>query len=109
MCTGAIAVLTELLDNSLLEHTQKAGKYLKKKLTELLIKYDTIKNIRGIGLMLGIELSQPAGDIVSACREKGLLLATAGPSVIRFVPPLIVTEEDIDKAVSILDKVIQKQ
>ena len=109
VCTGAIAVLTELLDNNLLEHTKKVSVYLKEKLNELTNKYSTIKELRGIGLMLGIELTIPAGEIVTKCREKGLLLATAGSSVIRFVPPLIVTEEDIDKAVSILDSVIRNQ
>jgi predicted acetylornithine/succinylornithine family transaminase len=109
VCTGAIAVLTELLDNNLLEHIRKVSIYLKKKLNELKNKYKTIKDVRGLGLMLGIELTIPAGEIVTECREKGLLLATAGSSVIRFVPPLIVTEEDIDKAVIILDSVFTNQ
>ena len=108
VCTGASAVLTELLDNKLLEHTKKAGTYLKLKLNELKIKYKSITEVRGLGLMLGIELTIPAGDIISKCRENGLLLAAAGTSVIRFVPPLIVTEKDIDKAVGILDSVLKK-
>ena len=105
VCTGAIAVLTELIDNNLLEHTRKVSTYLKEKLNELKTSSNFIKDVRGLGLMLGIELTIPAGEIVTKCREKGLLLATAGSSVIRFVPPLIVTEKDIDKAVSILDSV----
>lgn len=107
VCSGAIVVLTELLDNNLLENIKKTGAYLKTKLTELTNKYRSITDIRGLGLMLGIELTIPAGEIVTKCREKGLLLATAGSSVIRFVPPLIVTEKDIDKAVGILDSVIK--
>ncbi len=107
VCTGAIAVLTELLDNKLLENTKNVGAYLKTKLTELTNKYKSITDIRGLGLMLGIELTIPAGEIVTKCREQGLLLATAGSSVIRFVPPLIVTEKDIDKAVGILDSVLK--
>ncbi len=108
VCTGAIAVLTELLDNKLLEHTKKVGVYLETKLNELKNKYKSITEIRGLGLMLGIELSIPAGEIVTKCRENGLLLATAGSSVIRFVPPLIVTKENIDKAVNILDSVMKE-
>ena len=108
VCTGAIAVLTELLDNKLLEHTKKVGVYLKTKLNELKNKYKSITEIRGLGLMLGIELSIPAGEIVTKCRENGLLLATAGSSVVRFVPPLIVTEKDIDKAVGIFDSVLNR-
>ena len=107
VCTGAIAVLTELLDNKLLENTKNVGAYLRTKLTELTNKYKSITDIRGLGLMLGIELTIPAGEIVTKCREQGLLLATAGSSVIRFVPPLIVTEKDIDKAVGILDSVLK--
>ena len=107
VCSGAIVVLTELLDNNLLENIKKTGAYLKTKLTELTNKYRSITDIRGLGLMLGIELTIPAGEIVTKCREKGLLLATAGSSVIRFVPPLIVTEKDIDKAMGILDSVIK--
>lgn len=106
VCTGAITVLTELLDNNLLEHCRKAGIYIRNKLDELKNKCPSIKEVRGLGLMLGIELTIPAGDIVSKCRENGLLLVSAGPSVIRFVPPLIITEKEIDKAIDILYSVL---
>lgn len=106
VCTGAIAVLTELLDNNLLEHCRKAGIYIRNKLDELKKKCHSIKEVRGLGLMLGIELTIPAGDIVNSCRENGLLLVSAGPSVIRFVPPLIITEKEIDKAIDILYSVL---
>lgn len=103
VCTGAIVVLTELLDNKLLEHTKNVGDYLKNKLIDLQSKSDLIKDIRGIGLMMGIELRCSSSDIISSCRENGLLLVGAGNNVIRFVPPLIVSEEEIDKAIGILE------
>lgn len=109
VCTGANVVLSELLDNKLLQHTKKVGLHLKNKLTELQKKSDLITEVRGFGLMMGIELKSNISDIISECREKGLLLVGAGSTVIRFVPPLIVTEQEIDKALSILDSVINKK
>lgn len=107
VCSGAIAVLTELTDNNLLEHIREAGTYLKDKISGLVNNTSIIKDVRGLGLMMGLELTVPAEKIVTECRKKGLLLATASSSVIRFVPPLIVTKKDIDKAVAILDSVIK--
>lgn len=106
VCTGANVVLTELLDNKLLEHTKKVGLYLKNKLNNLKKRSDSITEVRGLGLMMGIELNSNISDIISRCREKGLLLVGAGSTVIRFVPPLIITEEEIDKALNILESVI---
>ncbi len=103
VCTGANIVLTELLDNKLLEHTKKVGKYLKNKLIDLKSKSNLITEIRGIGLMMGIELTCTSSDIITSCRKNGLLIVGAGSKVIRFVPPLIVTEEEIDKAMNILE------
>ncbi|MDA3939535.1 MAG: aspartate aminotransferase family protein [Spirochaetia bacterium] len=108
VCSGANAVLTELLDNKLIEHTKKTGVYLKKKLIALQERNNSIKDIRGIGLMLGIEFNHEISGIISSCREHGLLLVGAGVKVIRFVPPLIVTEKEIDKALDILENVIKK-
>ncbi len=107
VCSGANAVMTELLDNNLIEHAKEAGVYLKQKLIELQGKKSSIINIRGIGLMMGIEFSSGISGIISACREKGLLLVGAGEKVIRFVPPLIVTKKEIDKALDILENVIK--
>ena len=108
VCTGANAVLTELLDKNLLEHSKKAGDFLKIKLLNLQNKYDSIKEVRGLGLMMGIEFVSNCSNIISACREKGLLLVGAGSNVIRLVPPLIVTEKEINRALKILESVIDK-
>lgn len=108
VCTGANVVITELLDNKLLEHIKKAGAYLKNKLTDLQNRTGSITEVRGIGLMMGIELNCNSSDIITSCRENGLLLVGAGSTVIRFVPPLIVTEQEINRAVSILESTIKK-
>jgi len=59
--------------------------------------------VRGKGLILGVEVAVPARGIVAACMERGLLVLTAGDNVVRFVPPLILTEADVDRAVAILE------
>ncbi len=107
VCSGALTVLNELIDNNLLNHIQKVSTYLKSRLKELKGDRQTIKEIRGLGLMLGMEISRSAAEVTAECREKGLLLGTAGASVIRFVPPLIVKEKEIDEMVSILGKVLR--
>ncbi len=107
VCSGALAVLHELVDNNLLEKSSQAGAYLSKRLNILKESHKTIKEIRGIGLMMGMEVTCSSGDIVSASREKGLLLASAGPAVVRFVPPLIIGKEEIDSAMEILEEVLE--
>ena len=108
VCAGANAVLKELLDNNLLTQVKKSGIHLNKELKKLKDKHEIIKDLRGIGLMIGIELSIQVDKIISICRDNGLLLVSAGQNVIRFVPPLIVTEAEIDKALKILDMALIK-
>lgn len=96
-------VVCELL-NGLLDNVKKQGKYLEERLNEIAEKYDFIKERRGVGLMQGIELDRPVADYIARSISKGLLLVNAGKNVIRFVPSLIVTKEDIDKAMDILQE-----
>ncbi len=104
--SAGCVVMDELFENGILDNVKKQGKYLTKRLRELQEKHSEITDVRGMGLIQGIELSVPAGDIVNGCIAKGLLLVGAGPNVIRFVPPLIVSDKEIDEAVSILDEVL---
>lgn len=103
--SAGLVVVNELL-GGLLQQVQKTGAYLNKRLNELKQKTSVITDVRGIGLMQGIELSEPVSEIISKCMENGLLLVNAGTHIIRFVPPLIVTEKDIDIAIDILEKSI---
>ncbi|ADK81351.1 aspartate aminotransferase family protein [Sediminispirochaeta smaragdinae] len=107
-CAAASVVLDELTNKGLLTHAEEVGAYLGEKLEELKGKHPHIVDARGLGLMRGIELSSGSADVISACIDKGLLLVRAGSEVIRFVPPLIVTKEEIDKAISILDEVLSQ-
>ena len=104
---AAGAVLDELYKEEFLASVNVSGNALKTGLENLKTKYpELIVDVRGQGLMLGIELSKPAKPIIEACMESGLLLVGAGVHIIRFVPPLIVSQAEVQEAVSILDAVI---
>lgn len=105
-CSAAKVVLTKLKKENLLQNVKDTGAYLKNKLSKLVEKYDFVKEVRGLGLMLGLELTIPAKDILNKCMKKNLLLIGAGVNIIRFVPPLIITKADADKAISILDEIL---
>ncbi|MBI4841974.1 MAG: aminotransferase class III-fold pyridoxal phosphate-dependent enzyme, partial [candidate division NC10 bacterium] len=70
-------------------------------------RHRIVTAVRGKGLILGLEVSVPARTIVAGCMERGLLTLTAGDNVVRFVPPLIVTEADVDRAVGIVEDVLK--
>lgn len=105
-CAAVEAVFDIFERDNIVGHVQKVAPYLEKKLSELAAKKESIKECRGAGLMRGIELKDgfKVSDVIAACQSKGLLVISAGTNVIRLVPPLIITEKDIDRAVSILDK-----
>ncbi|MPW26634.1 acetylornithine/succinylornithine family transaminase [Alkalibaculum sp. M08DMB] len=107
-CSAAKVVLDQLMEKGLLQSIKKRGEHLANKLSELKDKFNIIKDVRGIGLIQGIELTIPVSDIVGACMEKGLLLVPSGANVIRFVPPLIITDEQIDEGISILESVLEE-
>lgn len=110
-CAAAVATLETILeDGYLLDYCQRISKYFMKKLNGLKEKYpEIIKEIRGMGLLIGIELTDSGVPIVEKCLEKGLLIGLAGDgSVIRFTPPLIIEKDDVDEAVSIFDKALKE-
>lgn len=107
-CTAAKVVLNSLMKASILENVKKQGDYLKEKLNKLKERYEIIIDVRGMGLMQGIELSLPVADIINQCIKSGLLIVGAGSQVIRFVPPLIVDKNEIDEAINILENVLKE-
>ena len=112
VCAVANAVLYELIDNKLIEkNVVEKGQYSVEKLKKLKEKFDFIEEIRGKGLLLGIKFDEKkvlAKDVVLKALENGLLLVGAGNNVVRFFPPFNVTNDEIDKAISILEKVFEK-
>ncbi len=104
---AAYATLQTILKDNLLEHCLEMGAYFLEKLQALKTKHAIISDVRGKGLMIACALSIEGADIVKACQEKGLLINCTGGKTLRFVPPLIITKEDIDQAVAVLDAVME--
>lgn len=102
-CAAANAVLHELTEGGVLERSRDRSAYLWQRLSELRAQNSTVSELRGIGLMIGMELTVKAGPVVDTCRERGLLVGKAGDRVIRLVPPLILEQEHIDTAVDIIE------
>jgi len=90
--------------NKLDERAKELGDYFINKLKE--IKSDKIREIRGLGLMIGIELKEKADKFVRQLQEEGVLVLLAGPIVLRFLPPLIITKEEIDFVVEKVKKIL---
>ncbi|GHT48114.1 hypothetical protein AGMMS49936_10230 [Endomicrobiia bacterium] len=92
-----------------LNNSAKTAKYLRGKLEGLKKKYPIIKEVRGVGLMLGVELTLNAQKIVGYCLDKGLVINCTHDTVIRILPALIITKKDIDSAIKILDEALKWQ
>jgi predicted acetylornithine/succinylornithine family transaminase len=105
-CAAGIAVIEAIEEDSLLENAANIGQHANKKLSELQEKHFIIDHVRGIGLMIGIQLKGPGKEIVEKCLEKGLRINCTHESVLRLMPAMIVTKEEIDAAVDIIDNVL---
>jgi len=104
---AAKATLETMLEEGVLENCQKMGEYFLAKLQALKAKHAMIAGVRGRGLMLACALTIEGADIVRVCQERGLLINCTGGKTLRFVPPLTITEKDIDMAVATLDAVME--
>lgn len=104
---AASKVLDLYQSMNILENVRKVGAYLGQKLTELAEKYEKITAHRGVGLIHGLEFSVPVGEIIVEAQKRGLILINAGSNILRFVPPLIITEQDVDHMIDILDPVLR--
>jgi len=104
-CRAVSKVFDLFEEEKILEHVQKIAPYLEKKLDELVEKYDFLTERRGKGLMQGVVVSgRPVGEIINKAIENGLFVLSAGTDVLRFVPPLIITEADIDEMAEKLER-----
>lgn len=110
VCAVALAICQTLERENILTNVQERGEQLRASLQQLATKYPVITQVRGWGLINGLELQAESKltsiEIVKAAMSEGLLLVPAGPKVVRFVPPLIVSAAEIDRAVNILDRVL---
>jgi len=106
---AAIAAFTTLNDPKLLENCRKMGDYFQEKLNRLKEKFPMIiREVRGKGLIIGMELTIPGADIVNRCLGKGVLINCVQNNVLRFLPPLIVTQTEIDQVVKILEEIFHQ-
>lgn len=105
-CAAALATLEEIIEGEVVEYTNAVGEILYNKLLELWEKYDFVKDVRGKGLLIGMELAIDGKKIVDGCLEKGLLLNCVAGNVLRFIPPLIVSSTEVKQAICILDEVM---
>ena len=108
VCAAGLAVFEASSADKLLQNTKAMGAYLKKKLEGLKKKYHFIKEIRSVALIIGVELSIKGEDIYKECMKEGLLINCTQDTILRIMPPLNITKTEIDKAISILDKVFSK-
>ncbi|STO09315.1 acetylornithine transaminase [Exiguobacterium aurantiacum] len=102
------ATLDVLFDDAALEHVQKMSAYFKSGL-ERFVDGDTFIGVRGLGLMLGLVATNPVAGMIDQLREAGLLVVAAGPDVIRFLPSLLVSQQEIDEALAIIEHVVTKE
>ena len=107
-CAAAVAVFDQYEKLGVLDNVNRVAPYLEKKLMEVMSRHSCIKEHRGVGLMQGLLFEQPVGPIINRAIEKGLLLINAGPSIIRFVPALVITEKDVDQMIEILEECIEE-
>ena len=106
---ACIAVFETLRADGILANCRRVGSRFLEGLRRLQGRHDRIREVRGMGLMIGVELAGDAAEVVGHCMERGLLVITSGSgNVLRFVPPLIITESDADCAVDILDEVLKQ-
>lgn len=109
LAAAAINVVLDLFkENHIIDNVQKTGAYLEEKLNELADKYDVIETRRGICMMQGLVFKVPVGPVINKALEKGLILINAGTDIIRFVPPLVITKEDVDQMIGILTQSIDE-
>ena len=109
LACAAVSKVLDLFDrNHIIEHVEKVGNYLEQELDKLAEEFDCIETRRGVGLMQGLVFKVPVGAVINRALEKGLVLINAGTHILRFVPPLIITEEHVDAMTAILRECIKQ-
>ena len=106
-CTAGIAALKTIMEGGILSNCKRVGAYFIERLMGLKERYSFILDIRGKGLMIGLELDFPGKDITIACMDKGFLINCTMEKVLRFLPPLIIGEREVDLLIDILDEIFR--
>jgi acetylornithine/LysW-gamma-L-lysine aminotransferase len=109
VCAAGCAAIDALVEEKLVEQAEKMGKYLKARLEDLQEKHKIVKEVRGLGLMLGMELRYDVLNVILKAAERGVLVLDAGRTVVRLLPPLVISKQQIDRAVTVLDAVLEEE
>jgi acetylornithine/LysW-gamma-L-lysine aminotransferase len=109
VCAAGCAAIDVLVEEKLAERAAELGKYFKGQLEQLQEKYRIVKEVRGLGLMLGMELRYDVLNIILKALEGGVLVLDAGRTVLRFLPPLVIEKAQIDKALAVLDAALEEE
>ena len=107
-CAAAIASINAIIDENLLIKAKENGNYLKYKLEEQAKLYGIVEEVRGVGMMLGMELSINCAEIANEAREQGVLINCTADTVLRFLPPLVIEKGQIDTVTCVLESILQK-
>src|SRR5690606_37934724 len=105
---AALATLKVIADEKLCAAAQKKGEWLHNEIQKLKQKYKTIKEVRGMGLMVGIQMDQPAPPIVQRLLEEGAIANATAQSVLRLVPPLNIPQADLELVINQIDKILKE-
>ncbi|MBP3462502.1 MAG: aminotransferase class III-fold pyridoxal phosphate-dependent enzyme, partial [Tyzzerella sp.] len=108
VCAAVDAVLQIFEEEKVIENVQKVSAYLEMKLDALVASSDIVEARRGKGLMQGLVLTKPVGDVIKKAMEHGLIAISAGGNVLRMVPPLIITEAQVDEMMGKLSKALNE-
>jgi acetylornithine/LysW-gamma-L-lysine aminotransferase len=109
VCAAASAAIDVLVEEQLPERAATLGGYFKGKLEGLAEKYRIVREVRGLGLMLGVEMRFDVYNMLLGCMERGVLVLDAGRNVLRFLPPLVIEKDQIDRVIEVLDEVMEKE
>ena len=109
VCAAASAAIDVLVEEKLPERAATLGGYFKGKLNRLAEKHNVIREVRGLGLMIGMEMRFDVYNILLGCMDRSVLVLDAGRNVIRFLPPLVIEKNQIDNVVDVLNEVLEKE
>jgi acetylornithine aminotransferase len=108
VASAAVATVKTLVEEGVIKNCERVGGYFKERLLELKGKYAFIQEVRGIGLLLGLDLSRDGTSIVKKCMDKGFLINCTQEHILRFIPPLVVQEREVDALIACLDTIFEE-
>jgi len=107
-CAAALAVFRVLLDGRVLDQARRMGEYVSKGLSECKDRHHLVRDVRGLGLLQGMEVEMDAKAVVGDCLKRGFLVNAVGEHVLRFIPPLIITQPEVDRLLEVLSQIFDR-